>query len=210
MKNKFSRAILLAAFCSLLLSQHGTAQSIGSAGIKGGLSVSTLYPENANNQSSRLGFNAGLYGQILSSEAFAVQLELLYSTKGSTAQSVGAIDQQVTYHLNYLDLPVLAVFKLADFAEIQLGGYASYLLNANISYKGDFATGSSPINKDNLKSFDYGIAGGIGAHFGKVKVGARYNFGVVKIANSNTARTYMGDAKNTCAQLFVAYDLRSR
>jgi hypothetical protein len=106
-------------------------------------------------------------------------------------------------------MPVLAILKLGESAEIHLGGYASYLLNANISYKGDFANGVDAIDKDNLKSFDYGFAGGLGANFGDVQVGARYNFGFVKIANSNSARSLIGDAKNSCAQLYIAFNLGS-
>ena len=107
-------------------------------------------------------------------------------------------------------MPVLAVFKLGEVAEVHLGGYASYLLNANISYQGNLANGADQIDKDNLKSFDYGISGGLGANFGKVQVGARYNFGLVKIANSNGARSVIGDAKNSCAQVFIAFALNSK
>lgn len=193
-----------------MIPHQATAQSTSRAGIKAGMNVSNLYIDNVTDQNARLGFNAGIFGQLLSSEAGALQLELLYSTKGSTAQYGGTLNQEVTYNLNYLDLPVLAVIKFGKAAEIHLGGYASYLLNANISYNGDIANGASPINKDNLTSFDYGFTGGLGANFGNVQVGARYNLGLVKIANSDDARVLIGDAKNSCAQLFIAFNLRSK
>jgi hypothetical protein len=198
--------VIMATLFSLAFHQQASAQ-LGKSGIKGGLNMSNLYLDNVTDQNARLGFNVGVFGQLLSSETFAIQPELLYSTKGSNAQYGGAINQQITYNLNYLDMPVLAVFKLGESAEIHLGGYASYLLNANISYKGDFVNGTDPINKANLKSFDYGFSGGLGANFGDIQVGARYNFGFVKIANSNAARSIIGDAKNSCAQVYIAFNL---
>lgn len=204
-KNKFFPVIFIASLFSFTL-QQAVAQ-MGKSGIKGGLNMSNLYIDNVTDQNARLGFNVGVFGQLLSSDRFAIQPELLFSTKGSSAQYGGAINQQVTYNLNYLDLPVLAVIKIGESFELHLGGYASYLLNANISYKGSFANGVDPVDKDNLKSFDYGLAGGLGANFGNVQVGARYNLGLVKLANSNSAKSLIGDAKNSCAQIFIALNL---
>jgi hypothetical protein len=53
---------------------------------------------------------------------------------------------------------------------------ASYLLGANVSYSGNLAQCDDKIDKDNLKSFDYGLVGGFGLNFGAVQVGARYNY----------------------------------
>lgn len=197
-----------AVFLSLFMSQQVVAQTNGRAGIKGGLNISNLYLDNVNDQNARLGFHAGVYGQILSSETFAIQPELLFSTKGAKANYSGLIiNQDVSYNLNYIDLPVLLVFKLGETVEIHAGAYASYLLSANISYEGNAANGVKEVNKNSLKSFDYGLAGGLGMNFGNVQVGARYNYGLVKIADSDAARTLLGDAKNSCAQLFVALNL---
>jgi hypothetical protein len=180
------------------------------AGIKGGLNVSNLYIDDLDDENARYGFNIGVFGQVLSSETFAIQPELLFSTKGSKAFYEGIIDQTVKYNLNYLDLPVLAVVKLGESAEIHIGPYASYLLSANVSYEGDIANGDDKIDKDHLKSFDYGLAGGFGLNFGTVQVGARYNYGFVKIADSDAAELFLGDSKNSVAQLYVSLNLNSK
>jgi hypothetical protein len=205
-QNKIVPMFFMAMLFNLALHQRVFAQT-GRAGIKGGLNVSNLYLDNATDQNARLGFHVGVFGQLLSSEKFALQPELLFSTKGSSAQYGGSINQKVTYNLNYLDLPVLAVFKLGKVVELHLGGYASYLLNANVSYKGDFANGVDPIDKDNLKSFDYGLSGGMGVNFSGLQVGARYNYGFVEIADSNNARSLIGNAKNSCAQVYISFNL---
>jgi hypothetical protein len=177
------------------------------AGVKGGLNVSNLYIDDIDDENARFGFNAGIYGQVFSTDAFAIQPELLFSTKGSRAEYDGLIDQTIKYNLNYLDLPVLAVFKLGESAEIHIGPYASYLLGANVSYSGDAGNGTDDIDKDNLKSFDYGLAGGFGLNFGMMQVGARYNYGFVKIADSDAAELLLGDSKNSVAQIYLSLNL---
>ncbi len=208
-KNKFLAVIVMAGVISMLSADSTFAQS-ARAGIKGGLNVSNLYVDDVTDENARYGFNVGVYGQVLSSESAALQLELLYATKGSRNFYDGALEQEIKYNLNYLDLPVLAVIKLGESAEIHLGGYASYLLHANISYSGDFANGDDEIDKDNLKSFDCGLVGGIGFNFGAVQVGARYNYGLVKIADSDAARSVIGDSKNSVAQLYISFDLANQ
>lgn len=200
------KIFLLAAAFSLVAFQQASAQSNPTArfGVKGGLNVSNLYIDNVNDENARFGFNGGLYGQILSTKAFAIQPELLFSTKGSQADYGGIINSTVKFNLNYLDLPLLAVIKLGPQAEIHAGGYASYLLSANINYEGNFGSGTDRIDRDQLKTFDYGLAAGFGLNFGAVQVGARYNYGLVKIADSNSARNILGDSKNSVAQLYVA------
>lgn len=206
---KTKTVIFLVLICSLGTLSTNAVLAQARAGVKAGLNVSNLYIDDIDDENARYGFNVGLYGQLLSSDVFALQPELLFSTKGSKAEYDGIVDQTVKYNLNYLDLPVLAVFKLGESAEIHVGPYASYLLNANISYSGDIANGDDEIDKDHLKSYDYGLVGGFGLNFGQLQVGARYNYGLVKIADSNTAETVIGDAKNSVAQLYISLNLRA-
>lgn len=205
-KNKILTTIFFASLCCLALNVNVQAQG-GRAGIKGGLNVSNLYIDDVTDENARFGFNVGVYGQVLSTDVLALQLELLYSTKGSKAQYDGFIDQEIKYNLNYLDLPVLAVFKLGEQVELHAGGYAGYLLGANISYSGDLGTGVDEIDKDNLKPLDYGLIGGLGFNFGAVQVGARYNYGLAKLADSDGAKALIGDSKNSVGQVFISFNL---
>jgi hypothetical protein len=193
-------------FGLLLFSNKAQAQD-ARAGIKGGLNVSNLYIDEVDDENARFGFNIGLYGQLLSNEAVAIQPELLFSTKGARAQYTGFVDQDATFNLNYLDLPVLAVIKAGDVAEIHFGPYFSYLVSSNIKYEGDLFNGTDEVDRDDLSSVDWGLSGGLGLNFGAVQVGARYNYGMVKIADSDGAQSVLGDAKNSNAQLYVAFNL---
>lgn len=176
-------------------------------GIKGGLNLSNLYVDDVDDESARVGFHVGVYGQIISTETFAIQPELLYTTKGSESEWNGLIDQTVKFNLNYLELPVLAVFKLGESAEIHIGPYFSYLLGANIDTEGDLGGTNEELDRDNFKPFDFGLSGGFGLNFGAVQIGARYNYGLSEIADSDAADLLLGDAKNSCAQVYVALNL---
>lgn len=177
-------------------------------GVKGGLNISNLYVDNVNDENSRIGLNVGLYGQILATDFFAIQPELLYTTKGSKNEYDGFVDQEVKFNLNYLEVPVLAVFKLGEVAELHAGGYGSYLLGANVSYAGDIVNGGEELDRDNFKTYDYGLVGGLGLNFGGVQIGTRYNYGLVKLAKTDNAKTILGDSKNSVAQVYVAFNLK--
>jgi hypothetical protein len=108
------------------------------AGIKGGLNASNFITDEVTDKNARYGFHVGVYGQLFANEGFAIQPELNYSTKGNKVTTTfGVIDHETKFNLNYLDVPVLAVFKLGNAAEIHAGAYWAYLVGANIDTDGD-------------------------------------------------------------------------
>ena len=176
------------------------------AGIKGGFNVSKLYGNEVTNENNFYGFNVGVYSQVLQSQTLALQLELLYTTKGTKADSEGSL-QSAKYNLSYLELPVLAAIKLGGAGEVHLGAYASYLLNAKIAYSSVLPTIFYKITDDDLKSFDYGLIAGLGINVGKAQVGVRYNFGLSKIANTNSAELVLGNSRIISASLYISINL---
>jgi len=206
--------LMIVVICMAALAHHAHAQTNEElvnrpiAGIKGGLNFSNLYVDDVSDENARVGLNVGVYGQLFSNEAFALQPEVLYSTKGSRViKSDGIIDQETKFNLNYLDIPILAVFKLGTAAEIHAGAYWSYLLGANIDSDGDLGDTFRKVDRDNFEDWDYGLAGGIGFNLGGVQLGARYNYGLNTIARSRGARSLIGNSKNQVAQIYVAFRL---
>jgi hypothetical protein len=213
MKRKLSNLSLLlcAGMISVLTLQKAQAQgSTARGGIKGGLNLSNLYVNDANDENARVGFHAGVYGQLFSSEVFAIQPEVNFSTKGSrVVKNNGLIDQETKFNLSYIDIPVLAVFKLGKAAEIQAGPYWAYLVGANIDQDGDLSNDFTQIDRKNFDNWDYGLAGGIGFNFGGVQLGARYNYGLNQIAKSAGAKALIGNSKNQVAQLYLAFNFNA-
>ena len=202
--------IVLAA---LLTTGAGVASAQGPAfGIKGGLNLSSLAVDAANEEKTRLGVNGGVFFRTMPEEAFGLQIELLYSGKGSnTTYSgfFGLIDQEVDFNLNYIELPVMASFRVGGIVDLQAGAYAGYLLNANVSTSGDLGSGSEELDKDSFATMDFGLGGGVAFNAGPVQVGVRYLHGLTNVADTDAADLLLGDAKNRCVQAFVSLGIPS-
>lgn len=181
-------------------------------GAKAGLNISDLYSTEANDDNTLLGFNAGLVGRSLLDAPIGLQVELLYSTKGNKTHYqgfFGLVDQDVTFKLAYVEVPVMACFRFADNAlELQAGGYAGYLLSADVSTDGDLGSGNDAIDTDKLNKFDAGLVGGVAFNAGPAQLGVRYEYGLTRIADSDEADFLLGDAKNSCAQVYVAFGVQ--
>jgi hypothetical protein len=181
-------------------------------GIKGGANLSNLYINDVNDEKAKIGFHAGLFAKAQLGELFAVQPELLYTNVGARIGSYTILQtRDVNFNLNYVQLPVMAVLTLSA-VNIQLGPYASYLVNANIKnvkvdnngVPTDNSTGRD-LNRDDFNAFDYGIAGGIAFDVSGFQIGARYNYGLREIGKSGLAGGLTNNAKNSVAQLYVAF-----
>jgi hypothetical protein len=180
-------------------------------GIKGGLNYSTLAVDEADDETSRLGYNVGLFARTSPEQPIGLQVELLYSTKGSTTNYstlFGLIEQEVDFNLNYLELPVLASFRIGSIVDLQAGLYAAYLLGAKAKSSGDLGSGSEELDRDNFTSLDYGIAAGVGFNLGpNAQLGVRYLHGLNKVADSDAANLVLGDSKNRCVQAYIAFGI---
>jgi hypothetical protein len=175
-------------------------------GIKGGLNVTNLYVEDVDDENPRYGFHVGVYTQLFESDVFAIQPEILFSTKGTrTTYDELGFEGDVKFNLNYLDIPVLAVFKLGDAAEIHVGPYFGYLISASSDIDGDLDD-YEELDKDDYASWDYGLSAGVGFNVGSVQLGARYNYGLQKIAESDGADLALGDSKNSNAQVYISFN----
>jgi hypothetical protein len=179
------------------------------AGIKGGMNVSNLTSgENLSDRNARFGWHAGVFGQLFVNEGFAIQPEVNYSTKGNkVVTEYGIIDAETKFNLGYIDVPVLAVFKLGETVEIHAGPYWAYLLSANIDTDGDLGDDFVELDRKNFDNWDYGLAGGIGFNLGQVQLGARYNYGLNDIAKSSGAKRLLGNSKNSVGQIYLAFNL---
>jgi len=183
--------------------------SYARGGIKGGVNFSNLVNHAGDDVSGRVGWHLGVYGQLFASETFALQPELMYSTRGNRYRyNNGTTTQQTNFNLSYLDLPVLLVFKLGQAVEIQAGPYWSYLLGVNLDDdSGDWTTRG----RRNFNAWDWGLAGGLGFGMGPVQLGARYNYGLQEITRSDDAIRIIGEnPRNTFWQIFLSFNFNHR
>ncbi len=209
--------MLCGGVMSLMVMKTAQAQEMPRVGFKGGLNLSNLYVNDVDKENARIGWHAGFYGQLLSTEAFAIQPEVNFSTKGTgityaRADNNGVtVDYDTKFILNYIDIPVLAVFKLGRAAEIHAGPYWSYLVSAQVRNKGVNPNNQfTDLDRKNFDNWDYGLVGGIGFNLGKgAQLGVRYNYGLNNIAKSSPAKALLGNSKNQLAQLYLAFNFNN-
>lgn len=179
------------------------------SGIRGGFNASNLYIDDISDRNPRYGFNIGLFTQVpLIKGTLYLQPEIAYSTKGTTARYniLNTFQGETTFKLDYAEVPLLLTYKIGNVIDIQAGAYAGYLVNASSKSTADNGSSSEVLlNKDNYKNFDYGLSAGLNFYMGKFLIGTRYNHGLQQIANTDAARTFLGDSKNSVGQVYVGF-----
>ncbi len=203
---------LLLPVTFVLCSTGITAQSGSRFGLKGGASFSNLRGEgeDASDKDMRTAFHAGVFGRLAPNEHLGLQAELLYSPKGTKVTYDGLIDQEVTFKLSYLELPVFAVIGLGSVLEVHAGAYAAYLLSSKVSSEGDLGSDEDELDRDNFQGADYGVLLGAGANMGPAQLGLRYVHGLAELAASDDAQFLLGDARNSTLQLYLAIGLNRK
>lgn len=210
MKTTILKTSVTALFIALLTNVSYAQDAEFRSGVKGGFNFTNLYAEDVDDENLRPGFNVGVFVQAPIGDGIGLQTELLYTTAGNrSTYDIASFNGDVDFNLNYIQVPVMLVVKFADVMEFHGGTYAAYLLNANVDASGD-ADFSEEIDKENFKTWDFGLATGLAVNFDKLQVGARLNLGLVTIANDGDAlsetvtREILGDSKNLGGQIYVA------
>jgi hypothetical protein len=181
-------------------------------GIKGGVNFSKINTENTSDNKALTGVNFGVFAKLPITSSFAIQPEMYFTTKGSelTYQNV-FVDGTAKFDLNYIEVPVLAVFKITNNFNVQLGPYASYLLKANVNNVSDVNFNfENNIDSGDFKKFDTGIAAGVEFEGKSFSLGVRYNLGLVTVGEE---KTYFGtnyvfpDGKNSVLNVYLSYSI---
>lgn len=157
-------------------------------GAKAGLNISNFTGDVEDN-SSKIGFQVGAFAEIKVSEKFAVQPEVVFSALGAKFDFGGT---DVNYNMNYLTIPVMAKYFVAEGFSLEAGPQVGFLMSAKAK-----ADGESLDVKDGFESTDFGINVGAGYDVTEnINLGLRYTIGVsniladsgdVKAGNSNIA-----------------------
>lgn len=190
MKRIFLSALLIA----LLASGNLFAQVSG--GVRVGGNLSNLHYTDGGDISesddSKIGPLFGLYLTAMFSDQFGIQPELVYSAMGSK-------DGDAKLKLNYIALPVLARYQVAEQFHILLGPQIGFIASAK------YAEGDEDEDiKEDVESLDVSGVIGVGADFDRFNVGVRYALGFTSMFDSAE-----GDikVKNRALQLVLGYRL---
>ena len=175
---KIYLTLALLSICTLSFAGPGL-------GIKGGANFATqnansLLPSVEISTSNITGFVGGAYLNYFFGDKSAIQLELLYSRKGSVSEILlgGSPVQSNDNKLTYFDIPVLFRWQVIKFLNIHAGPQFSILTKA-VTEDG---TTTRDI-EDELKNSDFGLIIGAEANLPlRLNLTARYIYGLSNVS----------------------------
>lgn len=148
----------------LFVTGVANAQSTDKAirlGVKAGANFSNIIKDDGNNSFKTdylVGYHAGVTLDIKLIENLAFTPELLYSTKGYKSTSTFGKFTQTTH---FIDLPILASFRLGSGLNLVAGPQVSFLLSTDNKFENGFGTSQQKIVEDESDRFKKSLVGGV-------------------------------------------------
>ncbi len=133
-------------------------------GLTGNVNIANIVSNNYDNfnTSSKVGVSAGLTFDLPVAYPFSIAPEILYSQKGYRANVIDAAGNNASFtqRADFLDIPVLAKFKLVPGFNFLIGPQFSFLLSTRNTYYNGFDVASqSKYNYNGDRSFVDGVIG---------------------------------------------------
>lgn len=217
--NKMKKIILtVAAICAV---SFANAQDI-KFGVKAGLNISNVTGDYQNefDAKSLIGLQIGGFAEIGISDKLAFQPELLYSMQGAKTEFSESFEGfsasgESTLKLNYLNVPLLLKYKLADKFSILAGPQVGLLMSAEQeftfteTFDGEtFSESGTEDVKENYESIL--LSFNVGASYSitdNIFVDARYNLGLSNLLKDQTfeGETFSLDGSMNVLQFSVGY-----
>lgn len=140
--------------------------------------------------------------EIQISEKFSFQPELIFSSQGSdSSEDFEGNDFEGSVKVNYLNVPLMAKYYVADGLSLEVGPQIGLLLSTTDEYEGE-----EDDIKDLLKSTDFGVNFGVGYKLESgLNFSARYNMGLSDNIDADGFKTDGAEYKNSVIQLSVGY-----
>ncbi len=180
---------------ALLMASQSFAQNLI---LKGGLNMANMLEKDDDDTYSddykmKPGFHAGLGVEIPVSEAIALEVGALMTTKGlKIKDEIFGVDYSATLNTLYLDIPVLLkpYFEVAEGTKIfgAVGPYVGLGLAGNLKVKAAGETDTESLDwgndedKDDFKRLDFGLSIGGGIEIKGLQVGVSYGLGLANIS----------------------------
>ena len=160
----------------------------GEFGVKVGLNFSTFNNADVFNPDTRTGINFGLYGRYQWTTRISAKIELLYTNMGARSDQFDVANnvsfKDYSINLDYIALPILGEFMIADGLRLELGPYIGVLVTSQQSFKSIQPSNSTDVpddlnpNSDQANFIDVGIIAGATYHFPSgFGIGSRYQQG---------------------------------
>ncbi|MCT8340143.1 PorT family protein [Flavobacteriaceae bacterium TK19130] len=188
-----------------------TAQEVR-LGAKAGINFASIGGDETDGVDGRTSFHIGGLVEIPISEKFSVQPELLYSSQGASSEYSETffgetISFEETVKLDYINIPILAKFYVAEGFSLEAGPQVGFLVSANSEFEasggGESESGDEDIS-DNVSGLDLGVGAGAGYRLNNgVFFQARYVLGLSNINDFEGSDDFKN--QNNVIQVSVGY-----
>jgi len=170
-------------------------------GAKAGVNFASITGDMVDSFDSRTAFHVGFVAEIVISETFSFQPELLYSAQGADYSEEGFEAFEGTVTLDYLNVPLMAKFYVGEGFSLEAGPQIGLLLSA----KDDYGDGEEDI-KEYVKGTDFGVNLGVGYKMESgLNFSARYNLGLSNDLDVDDFESEGAEYKNSVIQVSVGY-----
>ncbi|MEW7292016.1 porin family protein [Aquimarina sp. 2304DJ70-9] len=196
---------VLASFSSLVTAQEEKIRF----GAKAGVNFANIAGDGTNGVDGRTSFHVGAVVEIPIAEKFAFQPELVYSSQGFGFNTItfidvlGVVTIESTTKLDYINVPLMAKYYVAQGFSLQAGPQVGFLVSAKA--ESDTAGLTTEIDIDEfIKGIDFGLNFGAGYQLDMgLFFDARYNLG---LSNINDGSGFDNSKnQNAVIQLSVGY-----
>ena len=185
---------LFLAVVAMMISAATFAQNeVGQLTIQPKVGVNIANITDADDADPRIGLAAGAEFEYGLTDNIGLSAGVLYSMQGVKTT---IIDDDCTWKLDFLNVPILANFYVAKGFAVKLGVQPGFKLSSKAKFKG--SGGSKEVDVDGFKSVDLSIPVGLSYQYQNIVFDARYNWGVTKIVDD-------ADSKHSVFQITVGY-----
>lgn len=185
---------LFLAVVAMMISAATFAQNeVGQLTIQPKVGVNIANITDADDADPRIGLAAGAEFEYGLTDNIGLSAGVLYSMQGVKTT---IIDDDCTWKLDFLNVPILANFYVAKGFAVKLGVQPGFKLSSKAKFKG--SGGSKEVDVDGFKSVDLSIPVGLSYQYQNIVFDARYNWGVTKIVDDV-------DSKHSVFQITVGY-----
>ena len=169
-------------------------------GAKAGVNFADITGDDADSFSGLTSFHVGFVAEIMISDMFAFQPELLYSAQGSDwEEDYEGETYKGTVKADYLNVPLMAKYYVSEGLSLEAGPQIGLLLSATSEQDGF----DDQDIKDDLKGLDFGLNLGVGYKLENgLNFGARYNLG---LTDGNDGLEEDVTYKNSVIQVSIGY-----
>lgn len=214
---KIIHKILIVSFVSMLIFPLGTKAQEAEFGVKGGLNLSLLTLDDANDNNLLPGFHAGLALELPITTSFSLQPEVMYSLQGVKTTydtdflGIDVANGETDFKLHYINVPLFFKYNLAEDFNIHVGPYIGFLTKAVVETDTEIldfvdVDDAEQIDRDRFNKVDAGATFGLGFELAPIVLGFDYNIGFIQVAEEDDiAEDLLGDAKNQVIQVYIGF-----